>query len=366
MSHADHRHECHERAPLRVAAKLCAVNAVWLVLIALPAALRAEDRVVLQPGGRFSSRITVKGRIEDYTGDHLRIQLKTGGAAKSYPAEQVIEVDTPQSPSHQRGLSLLAVDDVERAIPEFQAALGEEDRVWVRREILAQLVRCALRLADYSSAGSRFLAIVQSDPKTRHFRLIPLAWGAMPLEGGLRSEVEGWLNSESEVAQLLGASFLLEDSRRHGPALAMLKQLATSADRRVQVLAQTQLLRQRLSAGDVSRVEIENWQNRIDLIPNDLRGGAYFLLGKAQLRLREYELGAAALLRLPLVYNDDVQLAARAELMAADALSRIGQTEAAAGLYREITTRFAGTTFAIDARGRLSERDTKPDSSDAK
>ena len=358
MSHADHRHECHERAPLRVAAKLCAVNAVWLVLIALPAAVRAEDRVVLQPGGRFSSRITVKGRIEDYTGDQLRIQLKTGGTAKSYPAEQVIEVDTPQSPSHQRGLSLLAVDDVERAIPEFQAALGEEDRVWVRREILAQLVRCALRLGDYASAGSRFLAIMQSDPRTRHFRLIPLAWGAMPLEGGLRSEVEGWLNSESEVAQLLGASFLLEDPRRHGPALAVLKQLATSADRRVQVLAQTQLLRQRLSAGDVSRVEIENWQNRIELIPNDLRGGAYFLFGKAQLRLREYELGAASLLRLPLVYNDDVQLAARAELMAADALSRIGQTEAAAGLYREITTRFAGTTFAIDARGRLSESDT--------
>ncbi|HVW00176.1 MAG TPA: hypothetical protein VHB77_07550, partial [Planctomycetaceae bacterium] len=272
-----------------------------------------------------------------------------------------------QTAAHQRGMSLLAVDDVERAIPEFQKALVEEDRAWVRREILAQLVRCALRLGDYANAGTRFLAIAQSDPKTRFFRLIPLAWGPVSLEGGLRSDVEGWLNSESEVAQLLGASFLLEDPRRHGPALAVLKQLASSADRRVQVLAQTQLLRQRLSAGDVSRVELENWQNRIDLIPEDLRGGAYFLLGKAQLRLREYELGAAALLRLPLVYNDDVQLAARAELMAADALSRIGQTEAAAGLYHEITSRFAGTSFAIDARERLLEREPKSsDANDAK
>ena len=222
MSLAEHGHECNRRAPLRVAARRCALTAVWLMLMALPAAAWAEDRVVLQPGGRFSSRITIKGRIEDYTGDHLRLQLKTGGPVKNYPAEQVIEVDTPQSPSHQRGTSLLAVEDVDRAFPEFQAALGEEDRPWVRREILAQLVRCALRLGDYSTAGNRFLQIVQSDPKTRHFRLIPLAWGTVPLDGGLRSEVEGWLNTESEVAQLLGGSFLLEYPLRHGPALAVL------------------------------------------------------------------------------------------------------------------------------------------------
>ena len=322
--------------------------ALWAALAMAPSGF-AEDRVVLQPGGPFSSRIVVRGEIEDYTGKLLTIRLKVGAPTKSYPAQEVLEVETVRSPAYQRGAQLFEAHEAARALMELQNALALEERTWVRREILALMVRCGLYGGDYPSAGRLFLVLLESDPTTRHFQLIPLAWAAQDLIPDLRNAAEGWLRSEAEAARLMGASFLAEDPRRQEVALSELKSLCTSTDRRVRELAQAQVWRSRLKTTEVGRTELQRWQVRIEEMQPELRGGPYFLLGRAYLLRREHELAAACFLWVPLVYDADRFLSARACLRAADALATIGQKDAASALYVEITQKYADTPFGQEA-----------------
>ena len=97
------------------------------------------------------------------------------------------------------------------------------------------------------------------------------------------------------------------------------------------------------------------------MMPEDLRGGPYYVLGRAHFQRREYGPAAAALLWLPFVYYEDHHLAARACLEAADALSKLGQSTEATTLYREVAHRFRETPFANQAATILeSKLKTKP------
>jgi hypothetical protein len=297
--------------------------------------------------------VIVRGEIVDYTGEVLKIRLKADSAVKVFPASEVLEVETPQTEWQRRGLQLLAQHDAVHARDELLFALDKEERSWVRRQILAALVRCALHEGDYVQAGTRFLALQKSDPKTRDFKLIPLVWAPQEVTGALREEAQTWLQSSSETAKLMGASFLFEDPKFHVLALATLKDLSTSTDRRLQMLAQAQVWRSRLSSTEISRIELQRWQIRIEWMEPGLRGGPYYLLGRGYLARREYEKGAMALLWIPLVHDDDPLLAARACLRAADALALIGERAAANNLYYEVAQRYAWTPFAQEARGNL-------------
>ena len=138
-------------------------NAVALLALAMGlfvvSNLPAQDHVVLQVEGQ-SSRMVVPCQIVDYTGEKITVQLKSGAGQKTYPAEQVVEVRTGWLESHERGRKLFAERHVEDAVRSLQEALVSEKRTWVRREILALLVRCALRQGDRAAAGTRFLMLV--------------------------------------------------------------------------------------------------------------------------------------------------------------------------------------------------------------
>ena len=307
------------------------------------------DRVVLQPK-RTSSRITLNGTVIDYTGEKITVRMRQSSLIRSYPAAEVVEVRTPQTEHHVKGLAYFAQGDLQQAVRSFETALKEEPRAWVRRDILALLVRCALRQDDYTTAGSRFVSLWSSDLKTRHFLVIPLSWATRDLGGPLKTEAIAWMHSSDEVPKLLGASHLLADLRYGDAAAGVLKLLATSTDRRVQQLARAQLWRLRVLEGNVTRDELHRWRSRIEAMPQPIRGGPYFVLGHGHLRRQEYDRAALALLWLPFIYDDDAQLAARACLEAADALSRIGQKTEAITLYREVRTRFRETIYAQEAK----------------
>src|SRR5262245_45285653 len=114
--------------------------AICLFVVAVVSNLAAQDQVVLQAEGQ-SSRMVVPCQIVDYTGEKITVQLKSGAGQKTYPAEQVVEVRTDWLESHERGRKLLAERHVEEAVRSLQEALNSEKRTWVRREILALLVR---------------------------------------------------------------------------------------------------------------------------------------------------------------------------------------------------------------------------------
>jgi TolA-binding protein len=115
-------------------------------------------------------------------------------------------------------------------------------------------------------------------------------------------------------------------------------------------MAQMQAWREEALRGSPGVRQTAQWQRRVDELPEELRAGPSYLLGRAYAALRDYEMAAAAYLWLPLVDDHDFRLAARACLDAGRALEAIGQTIEAHTLFLEVSERFADTPFAAEAR----------------
>jgi tetratricopeptide (TPR) repeat protein len=250
---------------------------------------------------------------------------------------------------------VLAEGQVDEAIRELETAVKKESRTWVRREILAAIVKCGLRRGDYVLAGSRFLALVKNDPTTRHFRTIPLVWAPETIPRDARAEARVWLNGQVEAGRLIGASLLYDDAESGLEARGVLKTLASSTDARVRSLAQMQAWRAEVFGGNPGKLQAAQWQRRIDELPEDLRAGPSYLLGRAYAMRHDYELAAATLLWLPLMDDHDFRLAARACLEAGAALEKIGQHAEARTLFQEVTDRFADTPYADEAKALLAK-----------
>jgi tetratricopeptide (TPR) repeat protein len=310
----------------------------------------ATDTVTLQREGSIG-RITLRGTVRDYTGRSLEFLPGAGGGLQSFPAAE--EVDTPRVDAHRRGIQAFAAGQIEEAGTSFDQALKEEKRQWVRRDILAMSIRCALARGDRAAAGTRFLVLLQSDPESRQFELIPLTWSATPADASLVTQGRVWLSHGTEAGRLLGASALIGDPQQGEAAEKELNQLATSADIRILYLARAQQWRRSLSVPNLPDEEIERWQSRIDEMPERLRGGPMLVVGQGFLARGEKHRAAAAFLWLPMVYDLDASLAAEACIEAANALLDIGQKNEAAQLYREAADRFRGTAAAEKAAGKF-------------
>ena len=231
--------------------------------------LFADDRVVIQQPGK--SRLPLSGLVEDYTGRELTIRVRTGDSLRRFARTEVVEVQTAYTAHHEKGRQLFADGHAVEAAAELNAALKDEDRAWVRREILALLVKCALWNGDYRAAVSRFLPIVDSDAETFHFSVAPLAWTDAPPSDAVRVEAQSWLAARLPVSKLFGASHLLFDPASTNDAAAALRSLARESDVRVQRLAQMQLWRQRMQSGTATPAELTRWEAAIEQLPEELR-----------------------------------------------------------------------------------------------
>lgn len=325
---------------------------VCVVSLAVLAEADAQDTIVLQKPEALA-RIRVSGTIEDYTGREITILSLTGTAVNRYPAADVVEVKTQYHAAHQQGLNLVAANQIEPAVRQFEAALKQEDRAWVRREILALLVQCAVRQGDYITAATRFSKLFESDRTTPQFKLIPLKWAPGEITAETKREAQVWLAKDSEVLQLVATSLLLDDAAFSKAARITLQELSASTDSRIKSLAQAQGWRVQIAGGALANLQLEHWQDRVEALPDDLRAGPSYLLGRAYQARREHELAAAAFLWLPLVDDHDYNLAARACLEAGESLSAIGQQAEAESLYAEVARRYSDSPFAAEALGLL-------------
>lgn len=325
---------------------------VLLTAVCLSASAATADEVVVQ-ASTARSRITITGDIIEHNGRLLVIQ--TGAVQQRFRAEEVISVKTSYSSAHTAGLRLLKANRSDLALPEFERAISQEQRTWVRRDLLALLIRCALRANDFAMAGARFKLLFESDTESPHIALMPLLWSNAPARGTARLKAVEWLTSTESAMQLVGSSLLLFDPEHAESAREVLKKLQRAPHERIRELAWWQKWRLSIHAKDVSDFDMERWEERVTDIAPAMRAGPYFIVGQGHLVRQDFDLAAAAFLQLPLVYQSDHPLTAEACFEAGQSLARIGQTAEAARLYREVTDRFSWTTAARSAAEALEE-----------
>jgi tetratricopeptide (TPR) repeat protein len=327
-----------------------ALAVAWSMLLVKPAV--CEDVVHAAVGDNARARTRLTGEVLDYTGTTLTLRLP-GGAERVFPAERVFLIETERTAEHLRGDKLKQELQFAAALDQYRAALAREPRRWVRREILSKISVCHRELGELLPAAQNFLLLVESDTSTPHFPAIPLAWQPSAPPPPLAAAAAQWMaQTDNSIAALLGASHLLSSDRRD-EALARLKQLSYDRDPRVAWLARAQSWRASLqSAGEL---RIETWASEIEKAPEQLRGGAYFVLGQALALAQEHERAALALLRVPILYLDDRALSSQAILTAAGQLEAIGQKSEAATLYDELRQQYAETPAARQAEARAKK-----------
>jgi len=340
-----HQNRCTFRALFVCIA--VAVNAT------IPELATAQDRVSFIPksGG---SPITLTGEIQEYTGDRLII-LHAQGRPQSIAADQIQSIQTHYDADHLEGVKAFQIGDTQAARELFLAALEQDKREWIDRELLILLTRCALRENDFSGALGAFREVVTTDPSTRHWGAAPLVWTPLVVSEEVKSQTRRMLVSKKPSEQLLGASFLLFDNQNSQAAIRVLKQLAVDINPRISALGKAQLWRLDLADGKVSDLTLQSWKQQIDRFPKEMRGGPQFLLGKGYSLRGDHRRAAAEWMWIPTVYAQHELVTPRALYEAAESTERSGLTLEAKVLYRELTMRFPWSDEARLARTKETQ-----------
>jgi len=163
----------------------------------------------------------------------------------------------------------------------------------------------------------------------------------------MEQKAQAWLASDQPVAQLLGASHLLM-TRHRAAAIDKLQTLRFQRDGRIAGPAKAQLWRAELATA--SSAKVAEWQSELSKIPEPLRAGGYYVVGSALARHQQGEEAALTLLRVPVLYPQDRNLAARCLADAARLLEGLGKADEAARLNRELLTQYAETRDALEVK----------------
>ena len=332
----------------RVGAHFVAV-ALTFVLLATPGAW-ADDVVYLKSLSNPRARTKISGQIVDYTGKELVLRTDTG-APRRFPSEQVADIETAWSAEQLAGDAMLAQHEFAAALAQYQLALKKDERRWVRRKIIADMIWCYRGLDQLGRAGELFLILVRDDPATPYYACIPLNWLNREPSPDVEQRAREWL-ARGEVAEagLLAASHLLPTAER-GAALKRLDTLLAEKDPRIAALAQALVFS--ASSASVGDSQLAAWRDRVERFPAALRGGPYFVLGRALEKHHDLAGAALAFLRVPIESPRERFLAAAALFEAGQALEKSGQPRDAARLYQELATDYAPSRYASEAKRRL-------------
>jgi hypothetical protein len=188
---------------------------------------------------------------------------------------------------------------------------------------------------------------------------MPIAWRPAPPSASLERKAQEWLAREQPPAsRVLGASWLLGGPRQM-EATAVLEELARSSDARVAGLAAIQLWRTRLVTAKSADIRV--WRDRLETMPPEVQAAGWYVLGDLHSRQDQAEQAALAYVKVPVLFRKQRMLAADALLAAGGQLEKMGQSDQAQGLYREVVRDFGHLPAAGLAQKRLAmARGTTP------
>lgn len=297
--------------------------------------------------------VVVIGQIEDVTGEVLLIKRMGQTVADRYAASTIQSVQTWRSPLHEQGLKEFEAGDNAKAELSLQKALHEESRDWMQREILAQLIRCEIRRADWGEAGTMFLKITRDDPTTQFWNVAPLQWAPLSMGDSQKALARNWIKDTDPAHRFLAASWLLLDPVFGEIAQKQLDELARGSNRIIAPLARAQQWRLRLGQ-ELSEIEIQKWQRDVRRLPRGFRAGPNYLVARALVQRHEQRAAVAELLWLSTVYTDHEELTPRALVEAASILEKSGQPEDALALYNQVIEDYAWSPWYSEAHAARS------------
>lgn len=315
-------------------------------------ASRASDQVYVRQKKSDTSR-QYTGQIDDWNGRYL-VLTSTAGRQRKLTTASVVSVGYDRGDAQVAGQEAFSQHNWGRAIKAYEQALRSEKRDWVRRRILRDVAICHLATNRPVAAAESFERILASDPTTQYLDALPLAWSAQEPTGSLGARADEWMDGNSPPSMmLLGASWQLSGAERQ-PSIRVLEQLARSHDRRLAGLAMAQLWRTQVVTA--KERDFQRWQTAINEMDAPLRPGPIFVLARARARNASTpEAAVIDFMRVPILYPDNYQLAAKALLEAGQLLERGQQRDEAALVYREITQQYEKTDEAALATERLEQ-----------
>ncbi|MDA8563828.1 tetratricopeptide repeat protein [Mariniblastus sp.] len=331
----------------------CVFNPILCLLLAAPMLgvaggeefdLERPDTVVVRSGqsgkaDQNEGTRRLRGKIVRWQGSALT--LMAGSRERQIDNVRIVDVETAWSKSAVEARQQTAVGNFSRAIVLLRQAIQEEQRPWAGAILQADLVRALLATEQSAAACEQFLMLLRDDPNTRFLNIAPLAWTEGSSDASLVGRASEWLKAESPTAQLLAASYLIGTPQQE-TALETLERLAQDLDQQIAGLAAAQVWRTRK---DVDVRVIEEWKQKLLLLPKELRPGPYYVLAKHFEVANQYDEAVTTWMRLPILYEDRPDLAAAALYRVARLMHNTSAKESADLVLQELVRRFPDSAW---------------------
>ncbi len=309
--------------------------------------VRDDDARDNDPGNSTRHR----GTIVDFNAERLALQVRD--RQREFPADQVLRFETPYTQQHLQALELLKQNKSNEALQILDEALSEEPRIWVKREIVALQLR-ALQDSDnyHQVAGPLFERLVNQEPNHRFYHWAPLRWpGSARASADESSLALEFLQDSNPGVKLVGASWLLGGSSRD-QAIEALGEISQDPNPHLAHLASAQLWQTKLLVAKES--DVERWQLQLGKMPRELKAGPQLTIGMARARLANgketVEEAAAELMRVPILYQDQILLASQALNESSRLLQRNQRSGEARTIALELLTRYPRTPAGRDGK----------------
>lgn len=292
------------------------------------------------------------GTIISYNREGIVMERSTGRDTTIKP-EQIVSVVYSKTADHHDAVRLHREGQLLAALQWYQSALEKEKRSWVRQEIQAGATECLVNSGRRAEAARMFGTMVKEDPTSRFFHLIPLVWSEQPVNRDAINAVQPWLSSDEPVAQLMAASWILATPARQ-QATDILTKLSQDSDSQIAHMASAQLWRTQFLTADGQ--DIDRWQLQIKRMPEALRAGPEFVLGRALAQNKKNKDAAALLMKVAIVYQCEDRLKAAALYRAGQAMQAKDSNDQARLIFEELIREYPNSQPAQFARQALQSK----------
>ncbi len=285
-------------------------------------------RVVVGPSIRKSTEASwdavattvLQGHVKQFDAEQLILHDIDSGNLTELASDRVEQIDFQFATREAReAMELFSVRRYQESVPALDKALKSGLPRWQQRFLIAALIRSAEALDKPRSAGILFLNLAASSAPPLLYADMPLVWTVRETPQQIREKAAEWLDSSDEIAQLLGASWLLFGAEGQRAQDAMAK-LRSATNPTIAKLAAAQSWR--LVPPPQTLDQLQSWLEYIETLPQPLRIGPVEFVADRLMRVGEIDLAIAQWVRIASQHADRYHRAAFALQTAQKLLER--------------------------------------------